>query len=126
VPAEFLLGRAEIQHATDRPESRGAAREERTMSEAHSAGGSGGDARRRAVPARPAVHAFHIQLLVICSLVTFFDGLDFSLISFTLPYLRDEMASATDDRLRQLGAFLGQMIGSLVGSYLADLYGRRR
>ena len=35
---------------------------------------------------------FHIQLLVICSLVTFFDGLDFSLISFTLPYLREEMA----------------------------------
>ena len=35
---------------------------------------------------------FHIQLLAICSLVTFFDGLDFSLISFTLPYLRDEMA----------------------------------
>ena len=34
---------------------------------------------------------FHIQLLIICSLVTFFDGLDFSLISFTLPYLREEM-----------------------------------
>ena len=28
---------------------------------------------------------FHIQLLVISSLVTFFDGLDFSLIAYTLP-----------------------------------------
>ena len=69
---------------------------------------------------------FHFQLLVICSLVTFFDGLDFSLISFTLPYLRDEM-HLTDVMTGYVSsaAFLGQMIGSLVGSYLADLYGRR-
>jgi len=69
---------------------------------------------------------FHVQLLVICSLVTFFDGLDFSLISFTLPYLRDEM-HLTDAMTGYVSsaAFLGQMIGSLVGSYLADLYGRR-
>jgi AAHS family 4-hydroxybenzoate transporter-like MFS transporter len=69
---------------------------------------------------------FHIQLLVICSLVTFFDGLDFSLISFTLPYLREEM-NLTDAMTGYVSsaAFLGQMIGSLVGSYLADIYGRR-
>ncbi len=69
---------------------------------------------------------FHIQLLVICSLVTFFDGLDFSLIAFTLPYLREEMA-LTDAMTGYVSsaAFLGQMIGSLVGSYLADIYGRR-
>jgi AAHS family 4-hydroxybenzoate transporter-like MFS transporter len=69
---------------------------------------------------------FHIQLLVICSLVTFFDGLDFSLISFTLPYLREEM-HLTDEMTGFVSsaAFLGQMIGSLVGSYLADIYGRR-
>ena len=69
---------------------------------------------------------FHIQLLVICSLVTFFDGLDFSLISFTLPYLREEM-HLTDVMTGYVSsaAFLGQMIGSLVGSYLADIYGRR-
>ena len=35
---------------------------------------------------------FHWRILLISSLVTFFDGLDYSLISFTLPYLRDEMA----------------------------------
>ncbi|HEU4650447.1 MAG TPA: MFS transporter [Croceibacterium sp.] len=69
---------------------------------------------------------FHIQLLVICSLVTFFDGLDFSLISFTLPYLRDTMhLSDVMTGYVSSAAFLGQMIGSLVGSYLADLYGRR-
>jgi MFS transporter, AAHS family, 4-hydroxybenzoate transporter len=69
---------------------------------------------------------FHIQLLLICSLVTFFDGLDFSLISFTLPYLRDEMAlSDAMTGYVSSAAFLGQMIGSLVGSYLADIYGRR-
>ena len=69
---------------------------------------------------------FHIQLLVICSLVTFFDGLDFSLISFTLPYLREEMAlSDAMTGYVSSAAFAGQMIGSLVGSYLADIYGRR-
>src|SRR5688572_13469325 len=69
---------------------------------------------------------FHVQLLIICSLVTFFDGLDFSLISFTLPYLREEMAlSDAMTGYVSSAAFLGQMIGSLVGSYLADIYGRR-
>ena len=69
---------------------------------------------------------FHVQLLVICSLVTFFDGLDFSLISFTLPYLRDEMGlSNAMTGYVSSAAFAGQMVGSLVGSYLADIYGRR-
>lgn len=69
---------------------------------------------------------FHVQLLVICSLVTFFDGLDFSLISFTLPYLREEMAlSDAMTGYVSSAAFLGQMIGSLVGSYIADILGRR-
>lgn len=69
---------------------------------------------------------FHYYLLFISSLVTFFDGLDFSLISFTLPYLRDEMQ--LDDTMIGLvssAAFLGQMVGSLVGSYIADIIGRR-
>ncbi|GAA0283793.1 aromatic acid/H+ symport family MFS transporter [Alteraurantiacibacter aestuarii] len=69
---------------------------------------------------------FHIYLLVISSCVTFFDGLDFSLISFTLPYLREEMAlTDTMTGLVSSAAFLGQMIGSLVGSYIADIVGRR-
>lgn len=69
---------------------------------------------------------FHIQLLAICSLVTFFDGLDFSLIAFTLPYLETDM-SLSEGMLGYVSsaAFLGQMIGSLIGSYIADLVGRR-
>ena len=69
---------------------------------------------------------YHYYLLMISSFVTFFDGLDFSLISFTLPYLRDEMA-LTDVMTGYVSsaAFLGQMIGSLVGSYIADIVGRR-
>jgi AAHS family 4-hydroxybenzoate transporter-like MFS transporter len=72
------------------------------------------------------VTRFHVWLLVISSFVTLFDGLDFSLISFTLPYLRDDLQ--LNDAMMGLvssAAFLGQMIGSLAGSYIADLYGRR-
>jgi AAHS family 4-hydroxybenzoate transporter-like MFS transporter len=69
---------------------------------------------------------FHVQMLIICSLVTFFDGLDFSLISFTLPYLREEMAlSDAMTGYVSSAAFAGQMVGSLVGSYIADIVGRR-
>jgi AAHS family 4-hydroxybenzoate transporter-like MFS transporter len=70
--------------------------------------------------------SFHIRLLVISCFVTFFDGLDFSLIAFTLPYLRDVMK--LDDAMTgyvSSAAFLGQMIGSLIGSYIADVIGRR-
>jgi len=38
------------------------------------------------------VTRFHLWLLVISSLVTLFDGLDFALISYVLPYLRDDSA----------------------------------
>jgi len=69
---------------------------------------------------------FHWRLLLISSLVTFFDGLDYSLISFTLPYLRDEMA-LTDEMTGFVSsaAFAGQMVGSLFGSFIADIVGRR-
>jgi MFS transporter, AAHS family, 4-hydroxybenzoate transporter len=69
---------------------------------------------------------FHYYLLFISSLVTFFDGLDFSLVTFTLPYLQEEMAlSSTMIGLVSSAAFAGQMVGSLVGSYIADIVGRR-
>jgi len=69
---------------------------------------------------------FHVWLLVISSFVTLFDGLDFSLISFTIPYLRDEL-HLTDAMMGNVtaAAFVGQMVGSLYGSYVADIYGRR-
>jgi len=69
---------------------------------------------------------FHVWLLVLSSFVTLFDGLDFSLISFTIPYLRDEL-HLTDAMMGYVtaAAFVGQMVGSLFGSYAADIYGRR-
>jgi AAHS family 4-hydroxybenzoate transporter-like MFS transporter len=72
------------------------------------------------------VTRFHVWLLVISSLVTFFDGLDFALVSVALPEIQSNLHLEN----AMLGyvssaAFLGQMIGSLVGSYLADVFGRR-
>src|SRR3990172_5039693 len=69
---------------------------------------------------------FHLILLILSCFVTFFDGLDFMLIAYTLPYIRDEM-HLTNEMMGNISsaAFLGQMIGSLVGSYFADIYGRR-
>mgnify|MGYP003583622679 CR=1 FL=1 len=69
---------------------------------------------------------FHLWLLILSSTVTFFDGLDFSLISYTLPYIRDEMSlSQASMGYVSAAAFVGQMIGSLFGSYMADILGRR-
>ncbi len=69
---------------------------------------------------------FHRRILILSCLVTFFDGLDFSLIAYTLPYIRDEMAlSEAMMGNVSAAAFIGQMIGSLVGSYIADVIGRR-
>ncbi|MGC1271453.1 MAG: MFS transporter [Croceibacterium sp.] len=69
---------------------------------------------------------FHMRILILSCLVTFFDGLDFALISYTLPYIRDEM-NLTNEMMGTVStaAFLGQMIGSLLGSYIADVWGRR-
>jgi AAHS family 4-hydroxybenzoate transporter-like MFS transporter len=69
---------------------------------------------------------YHLTLLILCSMVTFFDGQDFSAMTYALPYIRDEMG--IDDTMTgyvSSAAFLGQMIGSLFGSYLGDVFGRR-
>jgi AAHS family 4-hydroxybenzoate transporter-like MFS transporter len=70
--------------------------------------------------------SFHKRILILSCLVTFFDGLDFSLIAYTLPYIRDEMG-LNEAMMGNVSAaaFVGQMIGSLVGSYVADVLGRR-
>jgi MFS transporter, AAHS family, 4-hydroxybenzoate transporter len=69
---------------------------------------------------------FHLHILLLSCLVTFFDGLDFALVSFTLPEIRDDMA-LTEAQMGEVStaAFIGQMIGSLIGSYIADILGRR-
>jgi AAHS family 4-hydroxybenzoate transporter-like MFS transporter len=68
----------------------------------------------------------HWRILVLCSLVTFFDGQDFSALAFALPYIRDTM-HISDEMTGYVSsaAFLGQMIGSLFGSYIGDIFGRR-
>ncbi|MGV3555643.1 MAG: MFS transporter [Croceibacterium sp.] len=69
---------------------------------------------------------YHLQVLLLCSLVTFFDGQDFTALAYALPYIRDEMG-ISDEMTGYVSsaAFLGQMIGSLFGSYLGDVFGRR-
>jgi len=69
---------------------------------------------------------YHLTILVLCSLVTFFDGQDFSALAYALPYIRDDM-NISDEMTGYVSsaAFLGQMIGSLFGSYMGDLFGRR-
>ena len=69
---------------------------------------------------------YHLQVLLLCSLVTFFDGQDFTALAYALPYIRDEMG-ISDEMTGYVSsaAFLGQMIGSLFGSYLGDIFGRR-
>ena len=69
---------------------------------------------------------FHVWVLIVSSFVTFFDGLDFALISVVLPYLRDDLGlNAAMMGWVTTAAFAGQMIGSLFGSYFADIWGRR-
>ncbi len=69
---------------------------------------------------------YHLYLLLLCSFVTFFDGQDFTALPYALPYIRDEWG--IDDITTGYvtsAAFLGQMIGSLFGAYLGDVFGRR-
>ncbi len=69
---------------------------------------------------------YHVYLLILCSLVTFFDGQDFTALPYALPYIRDEWG-VDDDATAWLAAAgnAGQMIGSLFGAYIADRIGRR-
>jgi AAHS family 4-hydroxybenzoate transporter-like MFS transporter len=69
---------------------------------------------------------YHVTLLILCSLVTFFDGQDFTALPYALPYIREEWGiDDTTTSYVTSAAFLGQMIGSLFGSYLGDVFGRR-
>jgi len=70
---------------------------------------------------------FNYKLILLSWLITVFDGFDMMMISFTAPYMRDEMGL---DKL-QLGnvfsaGMLGMMIGGFAFAYLGDRLGRRR
>ena len=69
---------------------------------------------------------YHLHILILCALVTFFDGQDFSALAYALPYIRDDMGISDEmTGYVRSAAFLGQMIGSLFGSYMGDIFGRR-
>jgi len=69
---------------------------------------------------------FNYLLICLSWLVTMFDGLDMMLVSFTAPYMQDEL-HLTDVQLS--GAFsagtAGMIIGGLIFTYVGDRIGRR-
>jgi AAHS family 4-hydroxybenzoate transporter-like MFS transporter len=69
---------------------------------------------------------FHVRLVLLSCLITFFDGLDFALISYSGPYMRDEMHPTITMYGWMLNAsVIGQMFGSLICANIADRIGRR-
>ncbi|MBT2185369.1 MFS transporter [Sphingobium nicotianae] len=69
---------------------------------------------------------FNYKLIILSWFITVFDGFDMQMISFTAPYMRDELH--LDKAM--LGnvfsvALVGAMIGGFVLSYIGDRIGRR-
>jgi AAHS family 4-hydroxybenzoate transporter-like MFS transporter len=69
---------------------------------------------------------YHIRLVLLSCLVTFFDGLDFSVIAYTAPYIREDLGLGAEELglIFSIGT-VGQVIGGLGCSYIADRIGRR-
>jgi len=70
---------------------------------------------------------FNYKLIILSWFITVFDGFDMQMISFTAPYMREELNL---DKF-QLGnvfsaALFGAMLGGFVLSYVGDRIGRRR
>ncbi len=70
---------------------------------------------------------FNMTLIVLSWFITVFDGFDMMMISYTAPWMRDELHL---DRI-QLGnifssGIIGMMIGGFAFAYIADRIGRRR
>jgi len=70
---------------------------------------------------------FNYRLIILSWFITVFDGFDMQMISFTAPYMRDEL-HLTNGQLGNVfsAALVGAMIGGFVLSYVGDLIGRRR
>lgn len=72
------------------------------------------------------LNPFTIRLIVISWLITFFDGLDMMMISYTAPYMAEDLLLSRP----QLGnifscGLLGMMLGGFFFAYLGDRLGRR-
>lgn len=69
---------------------------------------------------------FNIRLIILSWLITAFDGFDMLMISFTAPYMRDELGldKAMLGNVFSAG-LVGTMIGGFLFSYIGDKIGRR-
>ena len=70
---------------------------------------------------------FNYKLILLSWLITVFDGFDMMMISFTAPYMRDELGL---DKIMLGNVFsagmAGMMIGGFAFAYLGDRIGRRK
>jgi AAHS family 4-hydroxybenzoate transporter-like MFS transporter len=70
---------------------------------------------------------FNFKLILLSWFITVFDGFDMMMISFTAPYMRDELGLDT----KMLGnvfsaGLVGMMVGGFAFSYIGDRIGRRQ
>lgn len=69
---------------------------------------------------------FNIRLVLISWLITVCDGFDMMVVSFTAPYIRDELGLTTGQLATVFSSgLLGMTIGGLIFSALSDRLGRR-
>lgn len=69
---------------------------------------------------------FNYKLIILSWLITFFDGFDMMLISYTAPYIREEFGLTRPELGNVFSAgLIGMMIGGFLFSYIGDRIGRR-
>jgi len=70
---------------------------------------------------------FNYRLIILSWLITVFDGFDMMMISFTAPWMRDELALDTLmlGHIFSAGLF-GMMLGGFAFAYIGDRIGRRQ
>lgn len=75
---------------------------------------------------RRKLSTFNYRLIVVSWIITFLDGLDMTMVSYTAPYMRDEL-HLTNEMLGTVFAAgtAGMMIGGVIFAYVADRIGRR-
>lgn len=69
---------------------------------------------------------FNYVLIALSTLITLFDGLDMFMVSYTAPYMRDELG-LTNGQLGNVfsSGTVGMVIGGLAFTYVGDRIGRR-
>jgi AAHS family 4-hydroxybenzoate transporter-like MFS transporter len=70
--------------------------------------------------------AFHYRVLVLSCCITLFDGMDFAVMAYTAPYIRDQFGLTNSLVGRLLSAaVVGQVLGGFLVTHVADRFGRR-